>query len=139
MAGLDAGTALEVLTAVRCLADLRRTIIMSLHQPSPEMFSLLDKCLLLTRGGYPAYFGKASRCSDNLRAFVSVWMVILKCPNDERLRSTAPFCKHVSGLTLMLSLPLLPAAVLTSDDLLLHHIQIVETGCSRAHDCGDCC
>ncbi|CAN0489855.1 unnamed protein product, partial [Ectocarpus sp. 12 AP-2014] len=59
--GLDATTALEVLTAVRGLADLGRTVILSLHQPSGEMFELLDVCLLLARGGYPAYFGRANR------------------------------------------------------------------------------
>lgn len=59
--GLDAATALEVLTAVRGLADLGRTVVVSLHQPSAEMFELFDTCLLLARGGYPAYFGKADR------------------------------------------------------------------------------
>eukprot|EP00752_Nemacystus_decipiens_P008555 g7642.t1 len=59
--GLDATTALEVLTAVRGLADLGRTVVVSLHQPSSEMFELFDTCLLLARGGYPAYFGKANR------------------------------------------------------------------------------
>lgn len=58
--GLDAPTALEVLTAVRSLADLGRTVVVSLHQPSPEIFSLLDTCLLMTRGGYTAFFGKAN-------------------------------------------------------------------------------
>eukprot|EP00903_Cladosiphon_okamuranus_P016410 g15131.t1 len=59
--GLDATTALEVITAVRGLADLGRTVVVSLHQPSSEMFELFDTCLLLARGGYPAYFGKANR------------------------------------------------------------------------------
>lgn len=59
--GLDATTALEVLTAVRGLANLGRTVVLSLHQPSQEMFELLDTCLLLGRGGYQAYYGKADR------------------------------------------------------------------------------
>lgn len=60
-AGLDATTALEVLTGVRGLANSGRTVVVSLHQPSLEMFDLFDTCLLLTREGYPAYFGKADR------------------------------------------------------------------------------
>lgn len=59
--GLDATTALEVLISVRGLADMRRTVVVSLHQPSAEMFELFDTCLLLTRGGAPAYFGRADR------------------------------------------------------------------------------
>lgn len=61
MAGLDATTALEVLTGVRGLANSGRTVVVSLHQPSAEMFDLFDTCLLLTREGYQAYFGKADR------------------------------------------------------------------------------
>lgn len=61
LTGLDATTALEVLTAVRGLANLGRTVVLSLHQPSQEMFELLDTCLLLGRGGYQAYYGKADR------------------------------------------------------------------------------
>ncbi|CAN0033186.1 unnamed protein product, partial [Choristocarpus tenellus] len=57
--GLDSSMALEVMSAARNLADHGRTVVCTVHQPSPEMFALFDKCLLLREGGSEVYFGPA--------------------------------------------------------------------------------
>ncbi|CAO1631682.1 unnamed protein product [Parajaminaea phylloscopi] len=60
--GLDSANALNV---VECLTNLaqnyRRTVVLSLHQPSSKIVSLLDKLLLLSAGKL-IYSGSISRC-----------------------------------------------------------------------------
>jgi ABC-type multidrug transport system ATPase subunit/ABC-type multidrug transport system permease subunit len=48
--GLDSTMALEVMSVVRRLADQNRTCIATIHQPSPEVFDLFDKVILLCAG-----------------------------------------------------------------------------------------
>lgn len=48
--GLDSAIALEVMAAVRKLANQNRTCISTIHQPSPEVFALFDKTVLLSNG-----------------------------------------------------------------------------------------
>ena len=48
--GLDSAIALEVMGAVRRLADQNRTCMSTIHQPSPEVFALFDKAVLLSNG-----------------------------------------------------------------------------------------
>ncbi len=48
--GLDSAIALEVMTAVRKLANDNRTCITTIHQPSPEVFDLFDRVILLSNG-----------------------------------------------------------------------------------------
>ncbi|CAM9671049.1 unnamed protein product [Chrysoparadoxa australica] len=55
--GLDSSTALEVVTSVRRLASLNRTIVCTIHQPSPEAFSLFDKVLVMAAGRQVYYGG----------------------------------------------------------------------------------
>ena len=48
--GLDSSISLEVMTAVRKLADQNRTCISTIHQPSPEVFALFDRVVLVSAG-----------------------------------------------------------------------------------------
>lgn len=48
--GLDSAIALEVMSAVRRLANQNRTCISTIHQPSPEVYALFDKAVLLSNG-----------------------------------------------------------------------------------------
>jgi ABC-type multidrug transport system ATPase subunit len=61
-AGLDAAASFFCVSALRALADHGRTVIMSIHQPSSEVFMLFNKLLLLS-GGKMIYFGQTSRCA----------------------------------------------------------------------------
>jgi ABC-type multidrug transport system ATPase subunit len=48
--GLDSAIALEVMSAVRKLANQNRTCMSTIHQPSPEVFALFDKLVALSNG-----------------------------------------------------------------------------------------
>jgi ABC-type multidrug transport system ATPase subunit/ABC-type multidrug transport system permease subunit/uncharacterized membrane protein YhdT len=54
--GLDSAIALEVMSAVRNLANQNRTVIATIHQPSRLTFELFDKVLILAAGRV-CYFG----------------------------------------------------------------------------------
>jgi ABC-type multidrug transport system ATPase subunit len=56
--GLDSAISMEVIGAVRCLADQGRTVLCTIHQPSPDVYKLFDKLILLADGRL-IYFGPA--------------------------------------------------------------------------------
>jgi ABC-type multidrug transport system ATPase subunit len=56
--GLDSSISLEVMSAVRGLANQGRTCISTIHQPSPEVFALFDRAVLVC-GGRLIYSGPA--------------------------------------------------------------------------------
>ncbi|CAG9464094.1 unnamed protein product [Pedinophyceae sp. YPF-701] len=57
--GLDSFSARSLMTDLRDLAASGRTVILSVHQPGPQLFSQLDRVLLLAQGR-PVYFGPPS-------------------------------------------------------------------------------
>lgn len=56
--GLDSSISYEVMAAVRNLANQNRTVICTIHQPSPQTYLLFDKLLLLAEGRV-IYYGPA--------------------------------------------------------------------------------
>eukprot|EP00756_Hemistasia_phaeocysticola_P006888 Hpha_TRINITY_DN14037_c0_g1::TRINITY_DN14037_c0_g1_i1::g.44019::m.44019 len=56
--GLDTAGALAVLRCARAVADSGRTVVMTIHQPSTELFEMFDALCLLQKGGRTAYFGR---------------------------------------------------------------------------------
>ncbi|KAL1643823.1 hypothetical protein SLS61_009139 [Didymella pomorum] len=61
--GLDSTSAFQVVKTLQNLARQGRTIIVTIHQPRSEIWSLFDNVILLTRGS-PAYAGSAKDCLD---------------------------------------------------------------------------
>lgn len=59
--GLDSTSAYQVVKTLQNLARRGRTIIVTIHQPRSEIYSLFDSVVLLTRGS-PAYAGSAKEC-----------------------------------------------------------------------------
>ncbi|KAL9124612.1 MAG: hypothetical protein Q9217_006075 [Psora testacea] len=59
--GLDASTAFQLMKTLKGLARNGRTIIVTIHQPRSEIWSLFDNVLLLA-GGSPLYSGPANEC-----------------------------------------------------------------------------
>jgi ABC-type multidrug transport system ATPase subunit len=59
--GLDSTSAYQVVKTLQNLARRGRTIIVTIHQPRSEIYSLFDNVVLLTRGS-PAYAGSATEC-----------------------------------------------------------------------------
>ena len=59
--GLDASTAFQLMKTLKALARKGRTIIITIHQPRSEIWSLFDNVLLLARGS-PVYSGHVNGC-----------------------------------------------------------------------------
>ncbi|KAL9108387.1 MAG: hypothetical protein Q9227_006847 [Pyrenula ochraceoflavens] len=59
--GLDAFTAMSIMDVLQKMASEGRTIILTVHQARSDLFSRFGNVLLLARGGYPVYSGKAER------------------------------------------------------------------------------
>ncbi|GLC42336.1 hypothetical protein PLESTM_001322300 [Pleodorina starrii] len=67
--GLDARAAAIVMRAVRNVARNGRTVMVTIHQPSIEIFEAFDNLLLIQRGGLTTYFGPLGRRSSELIAY----------------------------------------------------------------------
>nr|CAD1820838.1 unnamed protein product [Ananas comosus var. bracteatus] len=68
--GLDSTTAARIVGALRRMAaDGRRTVVVTIHQPSSRLYHMFDKVLLLSAEGCPIYYGRAA---DALPYFASV-------------------------------------------------------------------
>jgi len=59
--GLDAATAFQLVRTLKSLARKNRTIIVTIHQPRSEIWSLFDQVLLLAAGS-PLYSGPTNQC-----------------------------------------------------------------------------
>ncbi|MCO5584800.1 hypothetical protein L7F22_038732 [Adiantum nelumboides] len=57
--GLDSTTALRIIHMLQKIAQVGRTVVTTIHQPSSRIFHMFDKLILLS-GGHMLYFGKAS-------------------------------------------------------------------------------
>ena len=57
--GLDSATSEEVIAAVKTLSEQNRTVICTIHQPSPTVFSNFDTLFLMAKGRI-VYFGLVS-------------------------------------------------------------------------------
>ncbi|KAG2392252.1 hypothetical protein C9374_012504 [Naegleria lovaniensis] len=61
--GLDSKTSYNVMKTISKLAKHGRTVILTIHQPSSNIFNTFDKLLLLSRGRV-AYFGDANKAVE---------------------------------------------------------------------------
>jgi ABC-type multidrug transport system ATPase subunit len=68
--GLDARSAAIVMRAVRNVANNGRGVVVTIHQPSIEIFEVFDYLLLLQRGGRTTYFGPLGKDSKKLINFL---------------------------------------------------------------------
>jgi ABC-type multidrug transport system ATPase subunit len=59
--GLDATSAFQLIRTLKGLAKKGRTIITTIHQPRSEIWNLIDRLVILTRGS-PVYSGAAEKC-----------------------------------------------------------------------------
>ena len=80
--GLDSRAALIVMTEVKKVANMGRTVISTIHQPSREIFLMFDDLLLLQRGGWQVYFGPLGPSSAS--TFVA-YMESLECTRGKKL------------------------------------------------------
>eukprot|EP00927_Polykrikos_kofoidii_P027600 TRINITY_DN2421_c0_g1_i1.p1 TRINITY_DN2421_c0_g1~~TRINITY_DN2421_c0_g1_i1.p1 ORF type:complete len:626 (+),score=103.86 TRINITY_DN2421_c0_g1_i1:58-1878(+) len=73
--GLDAGAAYDLILVLKQLAMLQRSVLLTIHQPSSEIFHQFDQAIFLV-GGQVAYCGKPS----DIRAHFST--IDKVCPQD---------------------------------------------------------
>lgn len=59
--GLDASSAFQLVRTLKNLAAKGRTVIVTIHQPRSEIWSLFDNLILLSRGA-PVYSGPMAEC-----------------------------------------------------------------------------
>lgn len=60
LSGLDSFTALNLMYTLKNIGSAGRLVVISLHQPTPEMINMLDQLLLLAKG-FQIYLGKPQR------------------------------------------------------------------------------
>ncbi|KAM0545005.1 hypothetical protein ACHAPJ_011515 [Fusarium lateritium] len=59
--GLDGQSAYHTVRFLRKLADSGQGVLVTVHQPSAQLFSQFDRLLLLARGGRTVYFGNIGK------------------------------------------------------------------------------
>jgi ABC-type multidrug transport system ATPase subunit len=64
--GLDSSTALSVMEQLKRIAQLGCTVVVVLHQPSMEIFQLIDNLILLGKEGLQFYSGEASKALERV-------------------------------------------------------------------------
>lgn len=69
--GLDGQAAYNIIRFLKKLAAAGQAILVTIHQPSAQLFYEFDTLLLLTRGGRTAYFGEIGEQAATLKDYFS--------------------------------------------------------------------
>jgi ABC-type multidrug transport system ATPase subunit/ABC-type multidrug transport system permease subunit len=77
--GLDARAAAIVMRAIRNVGDSGRTVMVTIHQPSMEIFESFDQLILLQRGGRLTYFGSLGVESRDLINYLTSYPGVELC------------------------------------------------------------
>lgn len=67
--GLSTSSALQVVKALRTIADSGTAVICTIHQPSAEVFESFDRLLFLQRGGRTVYAGEVGHNGEAVRRY----------------------------------------------------------------------
>lgn len=78
--GLDGQAAFNIVRFLRKLADVGQAVLVTIHQPSAQLFLQFDSLLLLARGGKTVYFGDIGKNADTLKEYFSRYEA--PCPKD---------------------------------------------------------
>ncbi|KFZ06095.1 hypothetical protein V501_07757 [Pseudogymnoascus sp. VKM F-4519 (FW-2642)] len=69
--GLDGQSAFHTVRFLRKLAAVGQAVLVTIHQPSAQLFAQFDKLLLLTKGGKMVYFGDIGEMANTIREYFS--------------------------------------------------------------------
>jgi ATP-binding cassette subfamily G (WHITE) protein 2 (SNQ2) len=69
--GLDGQAAFNTVRFLRKLAAAGQAILVTIHQPSAQLFAQFDKLLLLAKGGKTVYFGDIGDNADTIKEYLS--------------------------------------------------------------------
>lgn len=93
-AGLDSSSANVMVSVLKSLACSGRIVLFSLHQPSPQIFGLLDKTIVLSQG-FCVYNGRPSDARDYMERMgrpcapdMNIAEHIIECSRDSILSET---------------------------------------------------
>ncbi|RAL60548.1 hypothetical protein DID88_009744 [Monilinia fructigena] len=67
--GLDGQAAFNTVRFLRKLADVGQAILVTIHQPSAQLFAQFDSLLLLAKGGKTVYFGDIGENSQTIKEY----------------------------------------------------------------------
>ncbi|KAI9162747.1 ATPase [Paramyrothecium foliicola] len=67
--GLDGQAAYNTVRFLRKLSEAGQAVLVTIHQPSAQLFSQFDTLLLLSKGGKTAYFGDIGDNADTLKDY----------------------------------------------------------------------
>ncbi|KAF3352304.1 hypothetical protein VdG1_09166 [Verticillium dahliae VDG1] len=67
--GLDGQAAFNTVRFLRKLADVGQAVLVTIHQPSAQLFAQFDTLLLLTTGGRTVYFGDIGEDAAAVRSY----------------------------------------------------------------------
>ncbi|KAK2684961.1 ABC multidrug transporter H [Fusarium oxysporum] len=78
--GLDGQSAFNTVRFLRKLAAVGQAVLVTIHQPSAQLFSQFDTLLLLTKGGKTVYFGDIGQQAKTIKAYFGRYGA--PCPED---------------------------------------------------------
>ncbi|KAJ5920756.1 hypothetical protein N7466_009082 [Penicillium verhagenii] len=67
--GLDGQSAYNTVRFLRKLADIGQAVLVTIHQPSAQLFAQFDTLLLLARGGKTVYFGDIGQNGATIKRY----------------------------------------------------------------------
>ncbi|PSN65506.1 ABC transporter [Corynespora cassiicola Philippines] len=67
--GLDGQAAFNTVRFLRKLADVGQAVLVTIHQPSAQLFAQFDTLLLLAKGGKTVYFGDIGDNADTIKDY----------------------------------------------------------------------
>jgi ATP-binding cassette subfamily G (WHITE) protein 2 (SNQ2) len=67
--GLDGQSAFNTVRFLRRLADHGQAVLVTIHQPSAQLFSQFDNLLLLAKGGKMVYFGEIGQYGSRIKEY----------------------------------------------------------------------
>ena len=78
--GLDGQSAYNTVRFLRKLADVGQAVLVTIHQPSAQLFSQFDTLLLLAKGGKTVYFGDIGDNGQTVKDYFAGYGA--PCPPD---------------------------------------------------------
>ncbi|KAJ6134562.1 hypothetical protein N7523_000884 [Penicillium sp. IBT 18751x] len=78
--GLDGQSAYNTVRFLRKLADVGQAVLVTIHQPSAQLFAQFDTLLLLARGGKTVYFGDIGENGSTIKRYFGKYGA--DCPSE---------------------------------------------------------
>ncbi|PNP43003.1 hypothetical protein THARTR1_11156 [Trichoderma harzianum] len=78
--GLDGQSAYNTVRFLRKLADVGQAVLVTIHQPSAQLFAQFDTLLLLARGGKTVYFGDIGDNAKTIKSYFGQYGAV--CPTE---------------------------------------------------------